>query len=77
LNFENISLRHLKVPCDYQDPPENRIKSLSIIEEVIVVSLGHKKKIHIVKTTINSLPHSKSKIFRIIQDYCLKNMGSN
>jgi len=34
-------LKHFKVPCDNQELPENRIKSinLSINEEVIVVSL--------------------------------------
>jgi len=39
-------LRHLKVPCDNQEPPENRIenKNLTIIEEFIVVSLGKKTK---------------------------------
>jgi len=39
LDFENFSSRHLKVPCDYKEPPENRIesKTLSIIDEVMVV----------------------------------------
>jgi len=55
-------LRHLKVPCDQQELPENKVESKNgrIIEEVIVVSAG-KKHIMLKQIQYSSL-HSESKM---------------
>jgi len=45
--FSKFFLRHLIVPCDHQDLPENRIncKNRSIIGEIILIPLEKKKQI--------------------------------